>query len=144
MSISIDAKAAKHLYLLRELKRAGVSCNDLVLFYCSAIRSVLEYSCMIFHWSLPRYFSEDLESIQKRTMCIILPDYKYHDTLKIANIDSLYDRRQSCSLKLLNEVSHNNNHKLVRMLPPRSKCRKVNWGANLKDTGTEVKCTYPK
>ena len=132
---NFTVKAAKHLYLLRELRRAGVSCNDLVLFYFSAIRSVLEYSCMIFHWSLPRYFSEDLESIQKRTMCIILPDYKYHDALKIANIDSLYDRRQSCSLKLLNDVSHNNDHKLVRMLPPRSKCRKFNWGANLKDTG---------
>ena len=46
---NITAKAAKRLYLLRELKRAGVCCNDLVLFYCSAIRSVLEYSCMIFH-----------------------------------------------------------------------------------------------
>ena len=41
---NISAKAAKHLYLLRELRRAGVSCNDLVLFYCSAIKSVLESS----------------------------------------------------------------------------------------------------
>ena len=40
----VTAKAAKRLYLLRELRRAGVSCNELVLFYCSAIRSVLEYS----------------------------------------------------------------------------------------------------
>ena len=39
---NVTAKAAKRLYLLRELRRAGVSCNDLVLFYCSAIRSVLE------------------------------------------------------------------------------------------------------
>ena len=34
---NITAKAARRLYLLRELKRSGVSCNDLVLFYCSAI-----------------------------------------------------------------------------------------------------------
>ena len=40
---NITAKAAKPLYLLRELRRAGVSCIDLVLFYCSAIRSVLKY-----------------------------------------------------------------------------------------------------
>ena len=46
---NITVKAAKPLYLLRELKRAGVSCNDLVLFYCSAIRSVPEYACMLFH-----------------------------------------------------------------------------------------------
>ena len=40
---NITAKAEKRLYLLRELRKAGVSCN-VVLFYCSAIRSVLEYS----------------------------------------------------------------------------------------------------
>ena len=41
---NVTAKAPKRLYLLRELWRAGVSCNNLVLFYCSAIRSVLKYS----------------------------------------------------------------------------------------------------
>ena len=46
---NITAKAEKRLYLLRELKTAGVSCNDLVLFHCSAIRSVLEYACLLFH-----------------------------------------------------------------------------------------------
>ena len=30
---------------------------------------------MIFHRSLPRYLSEDLERIQKRAMRISLPDY---------------------------------------------------------------------
>ena len=78
----ITAKAAKRLYLLRELKRARVSYNDLVLFYCSVIRLVLEYACMHFHRSLPRYPSEDLERIQKRAMGIIFPDYKYRDALK--------------------------------------------------------------
>ena len=84
------AKAAKRLYLLRESKRAGLSCNNLLLFYCSAIRSVLECLCMIFHRSLLRYQTEDLERIQQRAMRIILPDYKYHDELKEANIDTLY------------------------------------------------------
>ena len=48
---------------------------------------------MIFHRSLPRYLSEDLERIQKRAMRVSLRDYKYRDALKIANIDTLYDRR---------------------------------------------------
>ena len=74
---NITAKAAKCLYLLRELKRAGVSCNDLVLFYCSAIRSVLEYDICL------------------KILRIILKDYKYRDALKIANIPTLYDRRES-------------------------------------------------
>ena len=83
------------------LRRAGVSCNDLVLFYCSAIKSVLESSRVIFHRNLPRNLSEDLERIQKRAVRIMFPDYKRRDTLKIANIDTLYDRRESLSLKLV-------------------------------------------
>ena len=31
-------------------------------------------------------------------MGIILPDYKYRDALKTANIDTLYDRRESLSI----------------------------------------------
>ena len=105
-----------------------------MLFYCSAIRSVLEYACMLFHRSLPRYLSEDLERIQKRAMGIILPDYKYRDALKTANIDTLYDRRESFSLKLFNEISHTN-HKLASLLPPRSKCRKL-WNNRTFDIPT--------
>ena len=58
---NINAKAAKRLYLLWELKRTGVSCNDLVLFYFSAIKWVLESSWMIFYRNLPRNLSEDRE-----------------------------------------------------------------------------------
>ena len=113
---NITSKAEKCLYLVGELKRAVVSCNDLVLFYCSAIKSVLEYSCMIYHGRPPRYLSEDLERIRKRAMRISLPDYKYCDALKIAIIDTLYDRR---------EISDTNENKLAMLLPPRSKCRKL-------------------
>ena len=69
----VTSKAAKRLYLLRQLKRAGICASDLVLFYCSAIRSVLEYACEVFHFSLPSYLSEELERIEKRALRIIFP-----------------------------------------------------------------------
>lgn len=69
-------KATKQLYLLRQLKRAGVSSSDLVTFYCSVIRSVLEYSCQLFHSSLPSYLSDKLGHIQRCALCIIFPDLK--------------------------------------------------------------------
>ena len=72
--------------------------------------------------SLPRYLSEDLERIQKCAMRIILPDYKYRDALKMANINTLYDRRELLSLKLFNKISHTIDHKLASLLAPRSKC----------------------
>ena len=39
----ITAKAAKRLYLLSQLRRTGIKAADLVAFYCSDIRSVLQY-----------------------------------------------------------------------------------------------------
>ena len=38
----ITSKASKRLYLLKQLKRADVAKVELVKFYCSCIRSVLE------------------------------------------------------------------------------------------------------
>ena len=79
---------------------------------------------VIFHRSLPRCLSKDLERIEKCAMRIILPDYKYRDALKMANINTLYNGRELLSLKLFNETSHTIDHKLASLLPPKSKCKK--------------------
>ena len=66
----ITHKASKQLYLLRILKRAGVDVNYLVQFYCTCIRSTLEYGCQTFHSNLPVYLSNQIERIQKRALAI--------------------------------------------------------------------------
>ena len=48
----ITSKASKRLYLLKQLKRADVAKVELIKFYCSCIRSVLEYACQLFHSAL--------------------------------------------------------------------------------------------
>ena len=45
---TITSKDAHQLYLLSQLQRAGISPDDLLAFYCSVIRSVLEFSCQLF------------------------------------------------------------------------------------------------
>ena len=65
-----NTKAATCLYPLRQLKRAGLKCDDLVKFYCCVVRSVLEHACHAFHHSLPNYLSEEIERIQRRAMRI--------------------------------------------------------------------------
>lgn len=40
---TITFKAARGVYLLSQLKRAGIRYDDLLAFYCSVIRSVLEF-----------------------------------------------------------------------------------------------------
>ena len=60
---AITFKAARRLYLLSQLKRAGISPDDLLAFYYSFIRSVLEFSCQLFHRILPKYLSDDIKRI---------------------------------------------------------------------------------
>ena len=55
----IVKKVNKRLYFLRQLKRAQVKSKELVLFYLTCIRSVIEYACALFHSSLPQYLSVD-------------------------------------------------------------------------------------
>ena len=48
-------KANKRIHFIVLLKRARVPCNDIVNFYCTTIRSVLEYCTPLFHHALPAY-----------------------------------------------------------------------------------------
>ena len=54
-SIHVDnivSKALKRAYMLYQLKRAGISQNDLVKIYVSFIRPVLEYACPILEYKM--------------------------------------------------------------------------------------------
>ena len=64
-------KAHKGLQILSQLKRSNIGVNELVQFYITCIRPVLEYACQAFHDSLTPCLLDDLETIQKRTMKII-------------------------------------------------------------------------
>lgn len=116
----ITSKAAKCLYLLRQLKRADVDAKDLIGFYCSCIRSVLECACQVFHCSLTKYLCDQIERIQKRAMHIIYPDLSYADAIVKADLPSLVNRRDSLCNKLLDSIVNNNSHKLMNLLPPKA------------------------
>ena len=73
---AIINKANGRLYALRVLKKCGLSMQDLTAVYCSLIRSVLEYACVVFT-NLPQYISHAPESIQKRALGIIAPSASY-------------------------------------------------------------------
>ena len=72
----IVKKANKRLYALRALKKSG----ELVQVYCSIVQSVLEYACPL--WAgLPKYLDDAIESVQKRALRIILPNFHYDEAL---------------------------------------------------------------
>ena len=68
---SISSKANSRLYYLKRLKRAGLSTDELLSFYCTIIRPVLEYACVVWHHGLTRAQSDHLEALQKRALRII-------------------------------------------------------------------------
>jgi len=65
---TIVSKASKRLYYLKQLKRAGVPPHQLLHFYTTVIRPVLEYASPVWHHSITRAQSYQLESIQKRAV----------------------------------------------------------------------------
>ena len=73
---SIDKKATKRLFVLRTLKRVGLSTNDLVLVYCSIVKSIVEYASPV--WvAIPLYLDELIESVQRKALKIIFGRIDY-------------------------------------------------------------------
>ena len=66
-------KANKRLYFLVLLKGVNVLSADIISFYCTCIRPVLEYCAQVFHHGFPAYLSDDFGSIQGRALSIISP-----------------------------------------------------------------------
>ena len=85
-------KATKRLFVLRTLKRVGLATNDLVLVYCSIVRSIVEYASPV--WAaIPLYLDELIESVQRKALKIIFGRVDYTEALVLAGLESLSDRR---------------------------------------------------
>ena len=90
---SICTKAAQRLHFLKQLKHAGMSAADLLYFYQTVIRPVAEYACVVWHSSLTKGQTNELESIQRRAMKIIF-SYKSDNMVDALNtLPSLCERR---------------------------------------------------
>ena len=100
----LSRKCSSCLYFLRQLKRSGVAASELVLFYVTSIRPILEYVSPVFHCSLPNYISEDSERIHRRALRIIYPDLSYRVALETAGLPKLHERRERISTDLFDDI----------------------------------------
>ena len=57
--------ASPKLYYLKQLKRAGLSVDDLEMYYWAVIRSSLEYASPVWNAGLTQKHSEDIERVHK-------------------------------------------------------------------------------
>ena len=60
-------KVSTRLYFLRQLKKTDVASRQLILFYITCIRFIMEYGNAGFHRALPNC-KKGLERLQKRAM----------------------------------------------------------------------------
>jgi len=112
----IVSKTSKKVYMVYQLKRAGITQHDLLRVYLSVIRSVLEYACPAWHTNLPKYLSDTIETIQRICLRTIYPGYAYNDVLQMVNIPTLNNRRNDLCKAYFNQMRHDN-HKLHKLLP---------------------------
>jgi len=82
---------------MKLLKRSGACIDDMLHFFKTIIRSVLEYARPVWHNSLTNEQSDQLESIQKRALkmicCSSFIDYEHMCFLY--NLPSLSERRET-------------------------------------------------
>jgi hypothetical protein len=101
---AICSKAAKRLHFLKVLKRAAMTTDDLMYYYMSIIRPVTEYACVVWHTSLTKGQTLQLESVQKRALKIIFG----HDSAKVSDalnsMQSLSERRENLTRKFFSNL----------------------------------------
>ena len=88
------------MIILQKLFSFNVSEKDMTLIYIMYIRSILEQSCQVWHFSITEEEKQDLECVQK-VACKIILNKKYSDyeqALADLKLDKLIDRRQKLYL----------------------------------------------
>ena len=90
---NIVQNAGKRVYMLYQLKRAGISQSDVVTVYLSVVRPVLEYACLVWHTHFQQYLSDNIEKIQKGALRCIFRGACYADIPSNIGLQTLKDRR---------------------------------------------------
>ena len=70
-----------------------------------------------FHFSLPKYLTQELEHIQKRAMSIFCPGVSYHEALVIMNFTELATHHDKVCESLFHTIVDDHNHHLYKLLP---------------------------
>jgi len=115
----LSSKVESRLYFLKLLKRSGLSADDLLCFYKSVIRSVLEFGSVVWHRHLTHAQSDKLEALQKRAVHIILYPtiLPYITTLGYLKLESFKHQRTVADKKFFDGISQSYNG-LHQLLPP--------------------------
>ena len=110
-------KAYARMQILHKLVAFDVKIEDLKELYFLYIRSILEYNCPVWHYSLTEEENSSLERVQK-VACRLILQSQYQDypqALKILDIETLAKRRSTLCLKFAKKSAKH--HKACEMFP---------------------------
>ena len=127
----IVGKASKRIFSIRQLMRAGVKTCDVIVVYCSVVRSVLEYACEVWHPGLTNAQFDVLEAVQRRCLRIIFPQLSYRESLESSKLEKLSVRRERLVIELFSKVKCSS-HPLHCLLTRRTEL-----------AGKELRAQYP-
>ena len=99
----ICSKARKKLWLLRNMKKSGLSEGELLDAYKKEIRSLLELAVPVWHSGLTVEQTQKIERVQKLALAAILGSKytNYNEVLQKLGLDSLSSRRMKICSKFI-------------------------------------------
>ena len=110
---NIVKKASKKMWILRRLRNLGASRSTLLDIYMKYVRSVVEFSTVVWHAGLTKENTEQIERVQKAAFAIILGgNYKsYENACTVLSMMKLAERREKLSLNFANKAVWHPEHK---------------------------------
>jgi len=81
-------------------KSAGVAGSNVINICTCSVRSILEYAVPTWQ-DIPEYLSVTLESIQKRALKIVFPDYSNDEALTFSGLESVEKKRLAITRKFI-------------------------------------------
>ena len=92
----IQEKFRKRAWIIRNLKRSGLPEDDLIFFYKTLVRPVLDFTAPVYHSMLTVMQSEALERLQRNLVKLVCGrEMSYEKILEKHSLPTLAERRQT-------------------------------------------------
>ena len=103
------SKVRRRYWILRHLKRHGLTAPELLQVYCSTIRSVIEFTSVVYGPMMTEEQNRSIEKLQSQCLKIIYGfDLSYRKILEQTGLQLLSQRRDEAIRKFANKCLEGN------------------------------------